>query len=109
MKFITLALALLGVVGAVRLDQTPAMNTMSLISAKEGGAIDDELFKAIESSPSKSLTRDQMHKVIDAFLKKLKVKVSAAQLKEVSDYMFDMADKDTDGKVTKTELEVMVK
>ena len=88
MKFITLTLALLGVVGALRFNQVPvpAMNSLSLIFAqKDNCVIEHEIFDDIEASPNKSMTKDKFQEGIIAFAKKYHVKISPVYLKWKSD------------------------
>ena len=86
MKFITLTLALLGVVGALRLNQVPvpAMDSLSLIFAQDNSVLEKTLFDAIEASPNKSITPDEMHKALIALVKKYHIKIPADYLEKIS-------------------------
>ena len=75
MKYITFALALLGVVGSIKLDQVPTapMNTFAQINEQAGDpgrAVAD----AIEASKDKSVDREQLAGVLSKYFGDKKTK-----------------------------------
>ena len=114
MKYITFALALLGVVGSIKLDQVPTvpMNTFAQINYEDIGGPVYDVACAIEASKDKSVDREQLTRILTQYYdgRGYKDRLTKEQIKNEVEWFFDKFDAhgDKNGRITREELQKLL-